>query len=423
MLVSPMSTHTPRAPTPGPKNLLSLYLPAFILALGTGIATPALPVFARSFDIGFGLASLVIIVHLGGSAAAALPTGFLIDRVGRRNIVLAGPILTAITSVLTAIAGSFPELLVYRFLNGWAIGMWTMARITMIADAGGERRGRQITSMFAMDNAGRLIGPALGGFVAAASDVRVPFLLHGALSLLAVIPSFSVVRDTRPGEGARAGGKTEGDASPNRPLLAEFLVFPIMILLVAYMLVSMTRGALYGGSLNFYAVYVYDIGPETLGLLAAAVSAVGLPIQVLAGHIMDRFGRKMTIVPGFTLLSAALVVTALTAFLHLPFETYVVALIIVTLTMSLTGGSMQTLGSDVAPPHARGKFFGIWSSIGHAGTFLSPAMFALISESLGYGSAFLFLSMTSLSVALLIGLFVKETLKSRQTPASAPQPT
>ena len=57
-------------------SVYTLYLPAFILALGTGVATPALPVFARSFDISFGTASLVIVLHLAGTALSSVPTGF-----------------------------------------------------------------------------------------------------------------------------------------------------------------------------------------------------------------------------------------------------------------------------------------------------------------------------------------------------------
>ena len=60
-------------------QLLTLYFPAFILALGYSIATPAIPIFAKSFDTGFGVASLVIVVHALGGLIAAVPTGFLVD--------------------------------------------------------------------------------------------------------------------------------------------------------------------------------------------------------------------------------------------------------------------------------------------------------------------------------------------------------
>ncbi len=171
--------------------VLSLYLPAIAVGLGTGITTPVLPVLAKSFDVSIGLASLVFIVQMAGSTTATLPTGLLIDRIGRRRILLAGPLITAGASFMIATAGSFPELLVYRFIGGWGQQMWMLSRLTMIADTGGAyQRGQQITSMFSAQRVGTLAGPLIGGFAAAAWGLHVPFLIHGAVVLIAVIPSF-----------------------------------------------------------------------------------------------------------------------------------------------------------------------------------------------------------------------------------------
>src|SRR5438309_11930690 len=111
------------------ENFLTIYLPAATLALGNGIATPALPVYAKSFEVTFGVASQVFVAQLLGGLAASIPTGFLIDRFGRRKIILLGPVLVALSSVLTAFAGSFPELLAFRFLAGWAQQMWMLSRL------------------------------------------------------------------------------------------------------------------------------------------------------------------------------------------------------------------------------------------------------------------------------------------------------
>jgi MFS family permease len=400
-------------------TLLSLYVPAFILALGTGIALPAVPVYAKSFDVGFGMASLVIVAHLAGRALSSIPTGFVIDRFGRRVVILAGPILTAIASYLMVTAGSFNEVLLYRFMGGWAIGMWTMARVTMVADSGGNSRGRQITAMFSMDNAGNLVGPVIGGFLASWFDIRTPFLVHGTLALLAIIPSFKIIREL-PNQLAGAKKKADIGSVDGEPVWRQFLVFNVLILFISYFFVSMTRGTLSGGALNVYAVYHYDVDAATVGGMAALVAAVGIPVTMTAGHIMDRFGRKATIVPGFAALSVAMVVMALVAWMGLPFTVFVVALVAVSLTQSYTGGSMQTLASDVAPANARGKFFGIWNLTGQGATFISPAAFGFIGDAFGAPAAFAFLAFTSLMASSLVGFCVMETVKKREAiPAPA----
>lgn len=400
------------------ESFLSLYLPAFTLALGTGIAAPALPVYAKSFDISFGVASLVVIVHLFGAVAATIPTGFLIDRVGRRKILLLGPILTAASSVLTATAGSFPELLVYRFVGGWALGMWSLARLAIITDTGGDRRGRLITAQVGFDSAGRLVGPVMGGLIAAASDVRVPFLVHAGLALLAIAPSFKLIRETTP-TGRSGGRMASASAAGSTTWVKEVLIFPIVLLCIVQTLVALTRGSIHSGTFDLYAVYAYEIGPDVLGLIAATVTAVSLPITFLAGHLMDRFGRKATIVPGFALLGVALALLAVTAYAGLSLMVYVFVLIAVHLTMAVTHGSMQALASDVAPPNARGKFFGIWRLVGEGGTFLSPVIFALLAQFSGFPASFAFMSVTGFGAAFLTLFFVTETLHSRSAESRA----
>jgi len=131
-------------------------VPAAILALGTGIAIPALPLYTKSFGVTFAMGAMVLAASGFGSLVAGIPVGYFLDRLGRRKVILAGPILVAASSFLMAAAQSFPELLLYRFIGGAAMQMWMLGRLAIIADTATPRqRGRQITSMHAVDNTGR----------------------------------------------------------------------------------------------------------------------------------------------------------------------------------------------------------------------------------------------------------------------------
>jgi MFS family permease len=400
-------------------SIFSLYLPATVLALGTGIALPVIPVYAKTFDVTFSVASLIIIVPLIGGAVSTIPTGYLIDRIGRRRILIAGPLLTALSSFLVATAGSFPELLIYRFIGGYAQNMWMLSRLAMIADttASGSR-GRQITGMMAMSRGGQLLGPALGGFVGA-WDIRVPFLIHGVLALLATIPSF-MVKETTTSQSKSVG---QGSLS-----FSQLFVKPVLVLFAVQFLLNMTRGVM-RGSLLLYAAYAYfgeslSFGPlgtlvvggtVSLGILASINAFSGIPITILAGQIMDRFGRKTTMVPGSALLGAGLIFLASTSYFSMPFSAFIAGFLWVNSAAALTFGSMQTMGSDVAPPEARGRFFGIIRLIAETGTFLAPVSFALLFELSGYTVAFAFVGATGLGSALLAATMLRETLQ-RETP-------
>lgn len=375
------------------------------------MAAPVLPVYAKSFDVSFAVATLVIIVHGFGSVAATVPAGYLIDRIGRRPVLLAGPILTAVASFLTATAGSFPELLVYRFIGGFAMQMWQQSRLAMIADTGGDReRGRMITWMMGMQRSGQLISPAIGGFVAAAFDIRIPFILHGILCLVAIVPSFWLAVETSPTAGSRARGGRGAAQGDWGDVLRAIRTRQMMAFLAAQFLANIARGVSRGGILNLYAVYAYDVGPATLGVLNTANSVVGLPIGFTSGYLMDRFGRKTTIVPGFSLIAASSIFMAFTAFAQVSFPVFVVAFICLHASQSLTGGNMQVLGSDLAPANARGRFFALWRLVSEGGGSLSPVIFAGMAEAFGYAPAFGLLGVSAMTVALIIGLLVRETI-------------
>src|SRR5215217_1999524 len=104
--------------------VLSLYLPATLLALGQSMVAPVIPVLTKSFDVGLAEASLVFVAASSGAVAATFPAGYLMDRIGRRPVLLSGPILTAVGSFMTPFAHSFPELLFWRLLVGAAGQLW-----------------------------------------------------------------------------------------------------------------------------------------------------------------------------------------------------------------------------------------------------------------------------------------------------------
>ncbi len=390
-------------------QFLTLYFPAFVLSLGYSIATPAIPIFAKSFDTGFGVASLVIVVHALGGLIAAVPTGFLVDHLGRRPMLFAGPVLMAAASVLTAVAQSFPELLVYRFLGGGAMEMWRQARLAMIADVSRSRqRGRQMSGMVGTEGAAKLMGPAVGGALAAWS-IRTPFLVHGALAFLAIVPSFFLVRESAPAENKDAD-KTKKDGLGTRALLVMMLDAKYRGFFAAQFFASMTRGLLWGGTLLLYAVYAYDAGPQLLGGLATTTSIVGIPITLSCGYLMDRFGRKTTMVPGFVCMALGLMFLASSAQWHWSLASFLAAVIWTHASQSVTAGSMQVLGSDMAPAVARGRFFGFWRLIGEIGGLVSPALFALVAEQIAYSAAFALFALCALATSALLAFSVKETV-------------
>jgi MFS family permease len=390
--------------------ILSLYLPATMLALGQSMVAPVIPVLTRSFGVGLAEASLVFVAASAGAVLVTFPAGYLMDRIGRRPVLLAGPVLTAVGSFMTPFSHSFPELLFWRLVVGAADQMWQQSRILMIADtAHSSQLARQLQWMMGMTRAGQLLGPSIGGLLAEAMGIWIPFVIHAVLTLVAIVPSFRLVRETAPGRRGRSEDGAVLRAQGWRPVLAYMLSFQVMVFLVIQIAAQLCRGGQEQGALSLYAVYAYGMTPGELGRLNTAAFALALPVPFLTGYFMDRFGRRAVVAPGFALYAAALVFMSLTAFFPLPTSFFGASYVLALATAGTTIGTMQVLGADLSPSANRGRFFAIWRMVAQLAAGVSPAAFAFVAEHVSNGIGFVYLAVWALVVAVGVGWFLGDT--------------
>ncbi|HTE87216.1 MAG TPA: MFS transporter [Dehalococcoidia bacterium] len=81
---------------------------------------------------------------------------------------------------------------------------------------------------------------------------------------------------------------------------------------------SISRGPIQADFLYLYAASQYNLSLRTTGILATTAAVISLPILLLAGWVMDRFGRKRTMVPGFAGVTFTMVALAATPILRVP---------------------------------------------------------------------------------------------------------
>jgi len=149
-----------------------------------------------------------------------------------------------------------------------------------------------------------------------------------------------------------------------------------------------------------YAVYAYGMRPAELGLLNTVAIAFGIPVPFLTGYLMDRFGRRAVVAPGFATYGISLVIMSFTAFFPLPMSYFLATYVLVQATAGTTGGTMQVLGTDLAPSANKGRFFAIWRMLAQAGSLAAPAAYAYLAEHVSYGVGFLYLAACAAAVVL-----------------------
>jgi MFS family permease len=397
-------------------NVLSLYLPAMIFAASNGVVVPALPTLSKSLSVSFGMAMSTLAAQLLGLALSTIPTGYLLDRLGSRSVTITGLLLVAASALLTTTVTAFNQLLVYQFMTGWGAQMWMLGRLTLIGtQAAPGSRGRQVTGMTGIESIGMLLGPLLGGVLVVRFGAAQTYGFKAAFCMTAALVVFAGARGT---QAKHEGKPARAEAEPDRKLMEMLKTPPLPQLAAIQIMGSLSRGSVFSGTFDFYMTYAYGVSPVVIGLLRSTTGTLGVPITFLAGHVMDRFGRKATIVPGFGLMSVGMLAMVVVSTLKLPFEFFAASLIGVHLAISITSGSMQTLGIDSAPPEWRGRFLAFLRLGSEFGNFLSPVGFALCATSLGYPAAFAFLMVMSASVSMTVARTIKENFGARKQPGT-----
>ena len=144
--------------------LLMISVATGITMLGQGVIAPVLPLYAKDFDVSTAMVGASISVFGLARILFNLPSGLLSDRFGRRVFLVGGPIITALGTFLSAIAGGIWQLLAYRFIAGVGSAMFMAAGLPVIAGISTpENRGRNLSLHLRNPLVGVRIGPAGGG--------------------------------------------------------------------------------------------------------------------------------------------------------------------------------------------------------------------------------------------------------------------
>ncbi|MGH7476940.1 MAG: MFS transporter [Longimicrobiales bacterium] len=284
---------------------------AFVGAV-VGVERSILPLLAETeFGLASATATLTFLVAFGlAKAGSNLAAGRLVDRVGRRRVLLLGWAFGAPVPLLLAVAPSWSWIVAANVLLGVNQGLaWSATVIMKIDLVGRERRG---LAMGLNEFAGYLAvaAAALGaGYLAAAYGPRVaPFLISAAAVAAGLFITLLFVRDTDAHVALEARqiraapawrGAADAVRSRRRALLAANQAG----------LVNNLNDALAWGLLPLYFAS-HGLGAAEIGWLAALYPAVWGVGQVGTGALSDRWGRDPLIVGGMLLQAAALVVIA-----------------------------------------------------------------------------------------------------------------
>ncbi|WP_167499952.1 MFS transporter [Streptomyces malaysiensis] len=161
---------------------------AFVVTMcGTTLPTPLYSLYQREFGFSSFMVTVIFAVYAAGVIVALLLLGSVSDFIGRRPVMLAALVLSALSAVCFLLARGLPELFAGRTLSGLSAGLATgTATVTVIELAPPSRR-RAATLLATGANLGGLgFGPLLAGVLAQYAPAPLKLVFVVDLVLVAV---------------------------------------------------------------------------------------------------------------------------------------------------------------------------------------------------------------------------------------------
>lgn len=387
---------------PPPRLLTTPFLLAVLATFGVfasiGMLLPVLPLYAKGpLDVGG--------VGIGLAVAAASPTALLFQPVagrlgdvrGRRLLVVAGPLLMALSIAAYTPVDTFWALVALRLVTGIGEALAFVGVATVINDLAPEERRGETISLYSLGVWGGLaLGPLLGEIVLGAGRYDAVWLTAAALTLGSALVGL-LLPETRP---------AVVEERPRARLVHPAAVAPGLVL------VASAFG--FAGFSAFVALYARELGLDGAGTVFLVYSGIVVGLRILARRIPDRLGPKRASALALGLLAAGLATMGVWSE---PAGLYAGAAVFAAGT-ALAFPSLMLLALAGAPASERGSVVGTFGAFFDVGFALGAVTLGAVASVTGYEGVFVTAAAISLTSVLLLG-----RVPSRAATQPATQPT
>lgn len=342
---------------------------SFIPLYMTQIYQPILN-FSKNFVLG-----LPISVEMLCGGIALIPVGHWIDRRGWHQPFVCGIVLSTVGTVLSGVAGSSLEFIVYRGLTGLGYGFcWMSAQGFILANSGEKYRARGLSGVFAGIFSGIICGSAMGGMLAERIGYSKVFFVSATIMFLAMVFVVVFMRGffkSQPGDEQADGHFNRGDLFKLFFDRNIFLIFSCSVIPYSICMV----GVLY----YICPIYLQQLGTSQ-STIGRVIMIYGLCMIYLAPQIsqfVDRFdNKKIFITLGGILGSAGM----LTFYFFEGIWSVVFAVLVLGLSVSVSSASRNlfTIDQTISQRLGVSKVMGVYRTVDKLGQTLGPVLLGLL---------------------------------------------
>ncbi|HDZ86239.1 hypothetical protein LCGC14_0796830 [marine sediment metagenome] len=336
------------------RDLKIIFASIFALGFGYGLYFYLAPIFASQIGATPVQVGLIYTTFYLVSGIVAIPGGLLADRYNLHYVIAFTWVFIVPAGFLYFIATSWETLLVANIFAGISMMNSPAVAVYISKKSSHERLARSYTLVYSSFAAGMVLSPAIGGFLADAFNIRLPFLIATVLFIISSILIFFISKE----EPATAKGEGKLLTIIRNVRFIETVLYFALIFFIVYISQPF---------LTLFLTEVRGFSFNQIGILGAANSLGAALIGPFMGHVADVYSRRAA-------LTGALIFIFIGAVIFLNFSVFIAALIafvffgVVEGFYSLSGALVTKMLKDLPT----GLGFGVFRAFTNAFAFIGP---------------------------------------------------
>jgi EmrB/QacA subfamily drug resistance transporter len=406
----------------------------FMILLDTTIVNVAIPAMSTGLNASLDEILWVLNAYVLVYAVLLITAGRLGDLFGQRNLFAIGLAVFTLASALCGLAQNSTELIAARIVQGVGGALLTPQTLSIITSIfPPERRGAAFGLWGGVAGLATIAGPTIGGALITYVDWRWIFYINIPIGIGALIATFAIVPDLRPGrshgwdlvgvalattgllgivfgliEGQRYNWGEIGSYGVTIPeligagvvLMIVFIVWerfqaePLVPLSLFaernFSVANWIAAAISFGMLSMFlpvTIYLQSVrgfSAFLAGLTFAPMSLTAMFVAPVAGRMADKIGGKYILMAGIALFTTGFGLVAYVAGPDSTWLTFLAPAIVAGAGMGMTFAPMTTVAMRNIEPRMAGAASGILNTTRQLGAVIGSAVIgAILQNQLG----------------------------------------
>jgi EmrB/QacA subfamily drug resistance transporter len=401
----------------------------FMILLDTTIVNVAIPAMSAGLNTTLDQILWVLNAYILVYAVLLITAGRLGDLFGQRTLFAVGLFVFTLASALCGLSQNVSELIAARILQGVGGALLTPQTLAILTSLfPPERRGAAFGVWGGVAGLATVAGPTVGGAIITYIDWRWIFFINVPIGIAALIATFLIIPDLRPGRHhgwdlvgvflATAGlfgivfGLIEGQRYnwgefaygvtipeiivAGVALIVLFVVWerfqaePLVPLSLFaernFAVANWIAAAISFGMLSLFlpiTIYLQSVrgfSALTAGLTLAPMSLTSMVFAPFAGRMADRIGGKYILTTGISLFTIGFATFIYVAGPDSTWLTFLLPAIIAGAGMGMTFAPMTTVAMRNIAPRVAGAASGVLNTTRQLGAAIGSAVVAAILQ-------------------------------------------